>query len=69
VIDDPHVIGHHSRSVSPFAFSRCRVHWNDITPDLVSILLAEMRDAIAHLNNTPQSVPMIAEEAGGFNHL
>jgi glutamate decarboxylase len=40
-----------------------------VTPDLASILLDDMRDAIAHLNKHPQSVPMTAGEASGFSHL
>ncbi|HEY2814617.1 MAG TPA: glutamate decarboxylase [Acidimicrobiales bacterium] len=40
-----------------------------VTPDLASILLDDMRDAIGHLNKHPQSVPMSADESSGFNHL
>jgi glutamate decarboxylase len=40
-----------------------------VTRDLASILLDDMRDAVAHFDKHPNSVPMTAEEASGFNHL
>ncbi|HUI49157.1 MAG TPA: glutamate decarboxylase [Acidimicrobiia bacterium] len=40
-----------------------------VTRDLASILLDDMRDAIAHFAKHPRSVPMTAEESGGFSHL
>jgi glutamate decarboxylase len=40
-----------------------------VTRDLVTILLDDMREAIAHFNKHPTSVPMSAEESSGFNHL
>jgi glutamate decarboxylase len=40
-----------------------------VTRDLASILLDDMRDAVAHFDKHPSSVPMTAEEASGFNHL
>jgi glutamate decarboxylase len=40
-----------------------------VTRDLATILLDDMRDAIAHFDKHPSSVPMTAEESSGFNHL
>jgi glutamate decarboxylase len=40
-----------------------------VTRDLASILLADLKDAIAHFAAHPVTVGMRAEEAGGFNHL
>jgi glutamate decarboxylase len=40
-----------------------------VTRDLASILLDDMRDAIAHFDKHPRAVPMTAEESSGFNHL
>jgi len=40
-----------------------------VTRDLASILLDDLRDGIAHFATHPVSVPMGADEAGGFNHL
>ena len=40
-----------------------------VTRDLASILLDDMRDALAHFDKHPRSVPMTAEEASGFSHL
>ena len=36
---------------------------------LASILLGDLKDAIAHFGAHPVTVGMRAEEAGGFNHL
>jgi glutamate decarboxylase len=40
-----------------------------VTRDMASILLADFREAIEHFKKHPRSVPMTAEESGGFNHL
>jgi glutamate decarboxylase len=40
-----------------------------VTRDLASILLDDMREAIAHLERHPHTVPMTPEESTGFNHL
>jgi glutamate decarboxylase len=40
-----------------------------VTRDLASLLLDDMRDAIAHLQKHPQQVPVGPDEATGFNHL
>jgi glutamate decarboxylase len=40
-----------------------------VTRDLASILLDDLKDAIAHFAAHPVTVGMRAEEAGGFNHL
>jgi glutamate decarboxylase len=40
-----------------------------VTRDLASILLDDMRDAIAHFAKHPTSVPMSAQESSGFSHL
>jgi glutamate decarboxylase len=40
-----------------------------VTRDLATILLNDMRDAIAHFDKHPRSVPMTAEESSGFSHL
>ena len=42
---------------------------NGVTRDIASILLDDMRDAIASLARHPQTVPMTAEESSGFSHL
>src|SRR5215471_3736405 len=40
-----------------------------VTRDLASLMLDDMREAIAHFDKHPRSVPMTAEEAGSFSHL
>jgi glutamate decarboxylase len=40
-----------------------------VTRDLASILLRDMREAVAHFDKHPTVVPMTAEESSGFNHL
>jgi glutamate decarboxylase len=40
-----------------------------VTRDLASLLLDDMRDAIAHLEKHPATVPVGPDEATGFNHL
>jgi glutamate decarboxylase len=40
-----------------------------VTRDLASLLLDDMRDAIAHLQKHPATVPVGPDEATGFNHL
>ena len=41
----------------------------DVSRDLASLLLADFRDAIAHFDKHPITVPMAAEEASRFSHL
>jgi glutamate decarboxylase len=40
-----------------------------VSRDLVSLLLGDFRDAIAHFARHPIAVPMSKQEATGFNHL
>ena len=40
-----------------------------VSRDLASILLDDMRDAIAHFDKHPVTVPMTKEESSGFSHL
>ena len=40
-----------------------------VSRDLASLLLDDLRDAIAHFASHPVVVPMSKEEAAGFNHL
>jgi glutamate decarboxylase len=40
-----------------------------VSRDMASILLDDMRDAIAHFDRHPAPVPMTAEESSGFSHL
>ena len=41
----------------------------DVSRDLASLLMDDFRDALAHLDRHPVSVPMTKEESAGFNHL
>jgi glutamate decarboxylase len=54
--------------VSDVAVQRILVR-QGVTRDLASILLGDLKDAIAHFGAHPVTVGMRAEEAGGFNHL
>jgi glutamate decarboxylase len=40
-----------------------------VSRDLCSVLIDDMRDAVAHFDKHPVSVGMSAQEAGSFNHL
>jgi len=40
-----------------------------VSRDMASLLLDDFRDAVAHFNRHPVTVPMSKEESGGFNHL
>jgi glutamate decarboxylase len=40
-----------------------------VSRDVAAILLDDLRDAVAHFDRHPISVPMSAEEASGFDHL
>ena len=40
-----------------------------VSRDLASVLMDDLRDAIAHLDRHPVTVPMTKEESTGFNHL
>lgn len=41
----------------------------DVSRDMASLLLDDFRDAIAHFDKHPVTVPMTKEESSGFNHL
>lgn len=41
----------------------------DVSRDMVDLLLGDLRDAIAHFDKHPVTVAMTKEEAGGFSHL
>jgi glutamate decarboxylase len=41
----------------------------DVSRDLVQLLLADFRIAVAHFDNHPVTVPLSSEEASGFSHL
>ena len=41
----------------------------DVSRDMASLLVADFRDALAHLTRHPVSVPMDRDESAGFNHL
>ena len=40
-----------------------------VSRDLASLLLDDFRDAVAHFDKHPVTVPMTKEESGGFSHL
>jgi glutamate decarboxylase len=40
-----------------------------VSRDLASLLLDDMRHAIAHFDKHPVTVPMTKEESSGFSHL
>jgi glutamate decarboxylase len=40
-----------------------------VSRDLISLLLEDFRDAVAHFAKHPITVPMSKQEASGFNHL
>ena len=41
----------------------------DVSRDLASLLMDDFREALAHLDRHPVTVPMTKEESSGFNHL
>jgi glutamate decarboxylase len=41
----------------------------DVSRDLAELLLDDLRDAVAHFDKHPVTVPMSREEAGSFSHL
>ena len=55
-------------SVSDVAVQRILVR-QGVSRDLASLLLDDIRDAVAHFDKHPQQVPMSKEEASGFSHL
>jgi glutamate decarboxylase len=55
-------------SVSDIAVQRVLVR-QGVSRDLCSLLVEDLRQAIAHFDRHPASVPMTREEAGGFSHL
>ena len=40
-----------------------------VSGDMAGVLMADIKDAIAHLHKHPVTVPMTKEESSGFNHL
>ena len=40
-----------------------------VSGDMAGVLMADFKDAIAHLHKHPVTVPMTKEESSGFNHL
>jgi glutamate decarboxylase len=40
-----------------------------VSHDMASLLLDDLRDAVAHFSRHPVTVPMSKEESSGFNHL
>ena len=55
-------------SASDIAVQRILVR-QDLSRDLANLLLDDFREAIAHFDRHPVSVPMTKEESRGFNHL
>ena len=41
----------------------------DVSRDLVLLLLADFRDALAQVDKHPVTVPLSSAEARGFSHL
>jgi glutamate decarboxylase len=55
-------------SVADISIQRILVR-QDVSRDLASILMDDIRNAIDHFSKHPVTVPMTKEEAGGFSHL
>ena len=55
-------------SVSDIPVQRILVR-QGVSRDLASLLIADMRDAIAHFDKHPVTVSMTKEESSGFSHL
>jgi len=55
-------------SASDIAVQRVLVR-QGVSRDLISLLVSDFADAVAHFSKHPVSVSMSAEEAGGFSHL
>ena len=55
-------------SVSDVAVQRILVR-QGVSRDLASLLMVDMRDAVAHFDKHPVQVSMTKEEASGFSHL
>jgi glutamate decarboxylase len=55
-------------SVSDVAVQRVLVR-QGVSRDLCSVLLDDMREAVAHFGKHPVTVAMTPQEAAGFNHL
>ena len=55
-------------TASDIAVQRILVR-QDVSRDLASLLLDDLRNAIAHFSLHPVAVPMTKEESTGFNHL
>ena len=55
-------------AVSDVAVQRILVR-QDVSRDLASLLLDDLRDSIQHFDRHPVTVPMTKEESSGFSHL
>ena len=55
-------------SVSEISVQRVLVR-QGVSRDLCELLIADLREAIAHFDRHPATVPMTKEESGGFSHL
>jgi glutamate decarboxylase len=55
-------------TLSDLAVQRVLIR-QDLSRDLVDILLADFADAVAHFDRHPTSVSMTKEESSGFSHL
>jgi glutamate decarboxylase len=55
-------------SVSDISVQRVLVR-QGVSRDLCELLIADLRESIAHFAKHPAPVPMTKEEAGGFSHL
>ena len=55
-------------SLSDLAVQRVLIR-QDLSRDLVDILLADFADAVAHFDRHPIAVSMTKEESSGFSHL
>ena len=55
-------------SVSDICVQRVLVR-QGVSRDLCELLIADLREAIAHFDKHPTTVPMTKEESGGFSHL
>jgi glutamate decarboxylase len=55
-------------SVSDISVQRVLVR-QGVSRDLCELLVADLRESIAHFDKHPATVPMTKEESGGFSHL
>ena len=54
-------------NVSSIAVQRILVR-QGLSRDMASLLITDLRKAIAHFDRHPVAVPMTEKEAGGYNH-